>query len=64
MIFDKVLTLFDGKKKRIDIWDVLLFFRRTFTADEDINIPADKVLILKCPSLDGELTVDGELYLL
>ena len=64
MIFNKVLNLFEGKKRSTFIWDVLLFYRRTFTSDEDIEIPSDKVLQMHSPVMDGELKVDGEAYIL
>lgn len=64
MIFKKIINLIDGKREFTDVWDFLLFQRRTFTADEDIEIPADKVLIMNSPIIDGELKVDGEVYIL
>lgn len=64
MVFKKILSLIDGKRNLINVWDVLLLSKRTFTADEDILIEADKSLILHSPKIDGELTVDGEAYIL
>ena len=64
MIFSKLLNLFEGKKRSTYLWDVSLFIRRTFTIDEDINIPSDKVLQIHSPVLDGELYIDGEAYIL
>lgn len=64
MLFRKFLNLVDGKKSSNYIWDLQLFVRRTFTADEDIEIPTDKVLQMHSPSIDGELLVDGEAYIL
>lgn len=63
MIFSKVLHLLDGKKKSQWIWNILLFVRRTFTSDEDIKIPSDKVLTLHSPIMDGELYIDGEAFI-
>lgn len=64
MLFRDVLTLVDGKRLFSKIWDIQLFSRRTFTSNEDINIPIDKSLILHSPKIDGELFVDGEGYIL
>lgn len=64
MIFRKFNTLNNGKVESRFIWDLLLFYRRTFSSDEDINIPADKVLQMHSPIMDGELFVDGEAYIL
>ena len=64
MIFNSVKTLFTGKGRAVAIWDVLLFVRRTFTADEDIYVPADKVLQMHSPVTNGEVKVDGEVYIL
>lgn len=64
MLFEKVFVLLSGKQVRSFIWDVLLFSRKTFGAGEIISIPQDKVLTLHCPSIDEEITIDGELYLL
>lgn len=64
MLFRRVQSLFDGKEINAVIWDINLFIRKTFTADEDINIPADKVLQMHSPVIDGELLVDGEAYIL
>lgn len=64
MIFKKVLNLFEGKTRSTFIWDVLLFSRRTFTSDEDINVPSDKVLPMYSPKINGELYMDGEVYIL
>lgn len=64
MLFRKVLTLENGKRIHAFIWNVLLFSKRTFLSNEDINIPEDKVLQMHSPSIDGELYVDGELYIL
>ena len=64
MLFRDVLTLNEGKRLFTKIWDVLLFSRRTFTLGEDIEIPIDKSLILHSPSIDGELVIDGEGYIL
>ena len=64
MLFRDVLTLSNGKKILSKIWNVDLFIKRTFSADEDINIPNDKVLQMHSPVMDGELFVDGEAYIL
>lgn len=64
MLFENILTIFEGKKRSVFTWDTLLFYRRTFTSDEDIYIPKDKVLQLHSPIFDGELKVDGEGYIL
>lgn len=64
MIFRKVLHLIDGKRASEFIWNILLFSRRTFSSSEDIVIPSDKVLQLHSPVYDGEMEVDGELYIL
>ena len=64
MLFNRLNTLLNGKKVSIPTWDALLFIRRTFTADEDITIPSDKVLQMHSPVMDGELAVDGEAYIL
>ncbi len=63
MLFDRVITLLSGKKVNVNTWDVLLFVRRTFTSDEDIKIPSDKVLQMHSPVMDGELCVDGEAFI-
>ncbi len=64
MLFGRLNTLLNGKKVNVPLWDVLLFYRRTFTSDEDIEIPSDKVLQMHSPIMDGELKVDGEAYIL
>ncbi len=64
MLFRKLLTLSNGKKRALFTWDALLFIRRTFLSGEDIEIPSDKVLQLHSPKIDGELKVDGEAYIL
>lgn len=64
MLFRDVLTLENGKKILSKIWDVDLFIRRTFSIDEDFDIPADKVLQMHSPVFDGELKIDGEAYIL
>lgn len=46
------------------IFNINLFIKRTFSASEDINIPADKVLQMHSPRIDGELYIDGEVYIL
>jgi hypothetical protein len=64
LIFRDVLTLNEGKRIFIKIWDILLFHRNTYTASEDINIISDKTLILTSPKIDGQLRIDGEGYIL
>lgn len=64
MIFTKVLTLLSGKKLWVDTADVLLLKRNTFSEDEDIFVPEGETLILNCPIIDGDITVDGEEYIL
>ncbi len=64
MLFRKLLTLDNGKKKATYLWDVFLFIRRTFNSDEDIFVPSDKVLQMHSPKIDGELKIDGEVYIL
>jgi len=64
MLFTKVVNLFEGKTRLTYIWDVLLFSRRTFTSGEDINVPSDKVLPMYSPTINGELYMDGEVYIL
>ncbi len=64
MLFRKFNTYDSGKVRNSFIWDLLLFYRRTFASDEDINIPSDKVLQMHSPVFDGELSVDGEAYIL
>ena len=64
MIFTKVLTLLSGKKLWVDTADVLLLNRNTFSEDEDIFVPEGETLILNCPIIDGDITVDGEEYIL
>ncbi len=64
MLFRKFLHLLNGKRESRYIWDLQLFIRRTFTSDEDIEIPSDKVLQMHSPIMDGELKVDGEAYIL
>jgi hypothetical protein len=41
---------------------VFNYIRTRFTGD--ICVPANKVLILKDPIVDGDMIIDGELYLL
>lgn len=64
MIFRDVLTLNEGKRIFVKIWDVLLFHRKTYTASEDLNIISDKTLILASPKIDGQLRIDGEGYII
>ena len=64
MLFRKLLRYSDGKTRATYLWDALLFIRRTFASDEDIEIPSDKVLQMHSPKIDGELKVDGEAYIL
>lgn len=64
MLFRKFLNLVDGKVNSNYIWDLLLFYRRTFSSEEDIEVPNDKVLQMHSPVIDGELKVDGEVYIL
>jgi len=63
-LFYKFTHLVNGKLGVLDIWNLLLLSRRTFTAGEDINIPSDKVLQMNSPIIEGELFVDGEAYIL
>ena len=62
MLFKRISTLLNGKKTLINIWDVLLLQKRTFT--EDISIDLDKSAILFSPVFSGELYLDGEAYIL
>jgi hypothetical protein len=64
MFFTKILTLFDGKRLWANTADVLLLKRNTFASDEDLYIPVGETLILNCPVIDGDITVDGEEYIL
>jgi len=64
VLFRDIITLENGKKILTKIWDVNLFIRRTFTSDEDFDIPSDKVLQMHSPVFDGELNIDGEAYIL
>ena len=64
MLFRDVLTLNEGKRLFVKIWNILLFSKRSFGSSEDIEIPSDKSLILHSPKIDGELIVDGEAYIL
>ncbi len=64
MLFRDVLTLSDGKRYFSKIWDVLLFYKKTYSSSEDINIISDKTLILASPKFDGQLRIDGEGYIL
>ena len=64
MLFSKILNLFEGKVKRQNIWDVTLLSRRTFTWADLIVIPVDKVLQLHSPSIECEVEISGELYIL
>jgi len=64
MIFRDVLTLNEGKRVFVKIWDILLFYRKTYTSSEDINIINDKTLILASPKFDGQLRIDGEGYII
>lgn len=64
MIFTRLLTLLNGKKVEVDVSDVLLLKKNVFTIDEDLFIPTDQTLILNCPTIDGDITVDGEEYIL
>ena len=64
MLLRKVITLIDGKRKNEYIWNINLFVKRTFTSQEDISIPTDKSLILHSPSIDGELVINGEGFIL
>lgn len=63
MIFTKFYNLLNGKTALSNIWDFLLFKRRTFPT-ESIEVPSDKVLIMPSPILTSELVVDGEVYIL
>jgi len=62
--FTGKLDYFEDQATVANIWDVLLFVKRTFNSDEDINVPSDKVLQMHSPSIDGELFIDGEVYIL
>lgn len=53
-----------GKYINEKIYNIKLFYKRTFSSSEDINIPVDKVLQMHSPIMDGELHVDGEVYIL
>jgi len=64
MLFRRINNIFNGKEINTFIWNVNLFIKRTFSSDEDIEIPADKVLQMHSPVFDGELKVDGEAYIL
>lgn len=64
MLFKKIIYLIDGKREFTNIWDFLLFRKRTFLSNEDIEIPSDKVLVMNSPKIDGEIKIDGELYIL
>jgi len=57
-------TMLNGKRSVLTFWDAFLFVKRTFTAGENINIPADKVLQMHSPTIEGELYIDGEAYIL
>jgi hypothetical protein len=60
MVFQDVLLLDQGKNLLSKIWDISLLIRRSFTSDEDIQIPANMTLVLHSPAIDGELVLDGE----
>jgi len=64
LIFTKILTLISGKRKLINTSDVLLLKRNEFSSDEDIFIPEGQTLILNCPIIDGDITIDGEEFIL
>ena len=63
-MFKSISSLLSGKQNTIASWEFFLFIKRTFTASEDIEIPSDKVLQMHSPKIDGELKVDGEVYIL
>ena len=58
MIFQDVLLLDQGKSLLSKIWDISLLIRRSFTSDEDIQIPAIITQVLLSPAIDGELVLD------
>lgn len=64
MLNFKIITLVNGKRILDNVWNFLLFNRRTFIVGEDIFVPSDKVLQLHSPIIDGELKIDGEVYIL
>lgn len=64
MVFKRLIHLNNGKLGVLNIWDLLLIMRRTFTASENIHVEADRTLLLASPKIDGELRVDGEAYIL
>jgi len=64
MLFRRINNIFNGKEINTFIWNVNLFIKRTFSSNEDINIPSDKVLQMHSPVIDGELYLDGEAYIL
>lgn len=64
MIFDRFLTLENGKRLWAKTCDLLIFYRTIFIVGEEIEIPADKTLILASPTIDSCLIVDGEAYII
>jgi len=58
--FDSSIGKFINKKS----YDLNFFYKRTFSSVEDIIIPVDKVLQMHSPIFDGELYIDGEVYIL
>lgn len=57
------VTKLSGKKRVLAFWDAFLFLKRDFTSEEDIDVPQGKVLQMHSPRIDGELKVDGEVFI-
>lgn len=63
MLLDYFKTLLNGKAQTIPFWNALLLIKRDFTSEEDIDVPQGKVLQMHSPRIDGELKVDGEVFI-
>lgn len=63
---NKDILVFNGIDKWINekIYNVNLFYKRTFNVGENIEIPVDKTLQLHSPKINSELKIDGEGYIL
>ncbi len=60
----RVLSIENGKNVLKFIWDILLFRRRFFQGNfKDVSVPSTYVLEMNSPIIDGELFVDGEVFI-
>ena len=63
-MFSHLVTLAFGKMRALASWEYFLFIRKVFPSGQNIEVPSNTVLQMHCPEIDGDMTIDGEVYIL